>query len=145
MTPTTTELNLMSVLLLVAIFVAAIIITFVFLCAYLKLLSVIANKLNYSFHKAGEARGNTKQDSRIEVCCIYCFDKTYHFFYTCVFSRISGVVKYIIGSKPVCENGNNSYSKGSAKYNNTYLKGSVPENHTTIIKRLSTKSKQNPF
>ena len=131
---------MMIVLLLVASFVVAIIITFVVLCAYLKLLSVIASKLNYRFHKAGEARGNTRQDSRIEVCCIYCFDKSHDFLNTHVFRRVCRVIKYFIRHKPISDNSCNGYDEGGREYCNTDFESSLPE-HGDSINGKATKCK----
>ena len=126
----------MSTLLLITIFIVAIIMTFVFLCIYLKLLSVIANKLNYSFHKTGEARGNTRQDSRIEVCCIYCFDKSHDFLNTHVFRRVCRVIKYFIRHKPISDNSCNGYNECSREYHNTDVESSLPEHRIKHSKKL---------
>lgn len=122
----------------IGIIVVSLIITAIVMILFMKTLSVVTRIL---FPDIGDNRANTRQCSRIEVCCIYCFDKSYDFFYSHIFARIGRVIKYIIGKKPVRENGNNSYGKSNTEYGKTHLKGSIPENHKSIIGRKSTKCK----
>ena len=123
----------MSVLLLITIFIVAIILTFVFLCIYLKLLSVIAQKLQYRFHKEGKARSNARQDSRIEVCCIYCFDKAYHILYT-YWGLVCSAIKYLIWNKPIGENSYDSQKQCNDKDFDANSKGYLPATpHKQII------------
>lgn len=115
----------MTVFSLVGIFMVAIIITFVFLCVYLKLLSVIADKLSYRFHKTSETRSKSRQDSRIEVYCIKCFDKTYYSFYSSV-SFIGRVIKNLIRYKLINKNGYDSEDGRSDKYLEGNAEGFLP-------------------
>ena len=120
------------ILLLIAIFLIAIIITFVVLCCYIKLLSILAGRLRQALNKVSEARSDARKESSIEVCCIYCFDSTYDFLNSHIFRRIGRVIKYFIRHKPISNNRCNGYDECSCEYHNTDFKSSLPEHRSSI-------------
>jgi len=136
--------NYIPLFIFIGIVILSVMITFVFLCVYLKLLSVMARKLTHRFHKEGKTRSNTRQDSRIEICCIYCFDKTYDRLNT-YWRCICRAVKNVIGNKDIRKYSYNGKDEGCDKNANGDSESPLPAStHIGIIERQSTKCKQNP-
>ena len=129
------------ILLLIAIFFIAIIITFIVLCCYIKLLAIVADKLKQALNKVSETRSDARKESSIEVCCIKCFDKTYHVLYTYM-SLVGITIKKFIWNKEIGKNSYNSEKECSDKNRNRNDKSFLPApTHNRIIKRRSTKYK----
>ena len=128
-------------LLLITIFIIAVIITFVVLCCYIKLLAFMAGKLRQTFNKIGEPRSDARQESCVEVCCIKCFDKAYYFLYTCV-RFIRRAIKHLIWYKCIGDNSHNGKEECGNKYRNGYVKGSLPaRSHLSPFGRIISKVK----
>ena len=90
---------------IIGIIFTSLVITAIVMIVFIKTLSVFTRML---FPDIGNNRTDARYDGRIEVCCIYCFDKSYDFLYSHIFARVCRVIKYIIGNKPVSKKGNNS-------------------------------------
>lgn len=129
---------------------------FVIVVLYVKLLSVVdkyyGNSIRAFFHlnqtnsnsllhDVSKTRSNGRQDSYIEICCIYCFDKTNDFLNTNIFRRISGVIKYFVRKLPISDNSHAKDKSCNPKYCDAEFKS--PFHLKRIIKRLATKCKQN--
>ena len=113
----------------IGIVILSIILTIILLICYLKLLSVIGNKLQpYSRKQVSDTRCDSRKESEIIVCGVYCFDKAYNSFNTYIIARISRIIKNFIWHKPISNNGSNSNEQCWCKSDNTnpesLLKGS---------------------
>ena len=128
-------------LIFIGIVVASLFITVVVTILMIKGLSVVTRKL---FPDIGNNTAYSGKNTNIEIWCINYFDKTYNFFYSNIFSRISGVIKYTIRQQPIREKSNNSYGKRNTENVDTDFKGFSPKHHNgDIINGKATKSKQN--
>lgn len=137
-------------LMVIGVLLLSLFIAFLIVISYLKLLNTLGDLLESQFHKnIGNTRNNSRAESRIIICGVYCFDEIYKFLYTNIFRRISGVIKYCVRNKPISENGNNSDSYRRNESNKKYLEHFLKECHgnksTTAQKDESTKTELNHF
>jgi len=112
-------------LMLPLFIIMAILITFVIVCCYIKLLSVIRDKLWKRLYKVSETRSDTRQNSCIEVRCVYYFDSI-HQFVNASMSNIFRVIKDFIRIKTIYKQ---SYDCNYSRCNespNTNFKRSFP-------------------
>ena len=125
----------------IGIVILSIILTIILLICYLKLLSVIGNKLQPYSRKQG------RKESEIIVCGVYCFDKAYNSFNTYIIARISRIIKNFIWHKPISNNGSNSNEQCWCKSDNTNPESLLKEcqaNKSNICEgKPSARSKEN--
>lgn len=129
----------------VGIVLLALLVTALFMVIYFKTLSVIAkwidnrygNSIRQSyvgkkfFPNIGNKGSNPRQESKIVIGCIDCFDKTYDFFKSNK-RRLSKLVHRIIGIRDICED-NRDHNKESE---NEYLTANIKsflQHHLTSL------------
>lgn len=94
---------------------AGVLIGSVITIVYVKFLSVMSKRygesirrvlISHLFKKVSNPRTDSRENSSIEVGCIYCFDKAYNFLNANVVRRIGWGIKNIIWHKPISDNCN---------------------------------------
>ena len=123
-----------TIMISIGILCLSLIVTSVFMIVYFKALSVltgwleeryggrIRHLLRKSFPNISNQSGKPRKDSKIEICCIYCFDKTYEFFKSNK-RRLSKFVHSFIRESNISKDSCNKNEKGEYKYFTTNIKG----------------------
>lgn len=113
------------------VFITSIVIAFVILCAYIKALSLLGEKLRQHLEKIKKSRSDARPESKLEICVIYCFDKAYDFSNTYM-SYIIRIVKDLIGNKPVSNYSHNSRNTSSNKNSDSDIKSPLSFHTDTL-------------
>jgi len=121
-----------TIMILIGIIFSSLMISAIFMIAYIKALSVftkwlenkygdvIRNSKLYAkfFPNVGNKGSESRKDSKIEIGCIYCFEKTYDFFKANK-RRVSNFIQSFIGKGDICEKAGNQNAKSKSKYGTT--------------------------
>jgi len=97
----------------IGILILSAIATFILLVIYIKALSVLSERLKKLFPDIGNQRSKKRQDSKIEVCCIYYFDNAYNF----LKSKIVGISRVFRNAYIHC-NRHDENKEGNSEYSN---------------------------
>ncbi len=126
-----------TVMFCIGLFVTSLLLTAIFMIFYFKgvhsfgdwIISLIRRRK--SFPDVSNKSGKARQDSKIEICCIYCFEKYYHFFKSNV-RRLHKLLHRFIGVRNVSKDTGNQNSKSEYKNFTTNIKSRF-HNHVLIL------------
>lgn len=104
----------------IGILVLSAMVTFILLVFYIKALSVLSERLKKLFPNIGNQRSKKRQDSKIEVCCIYYFDNAYDFLKT----KIVGISR-VFGDAYIHGNRHDENKEGNSEYGNRNSKSPI--------------------